>query len=133
MSIKSLMNYTFVSKYARWEPKKLRRETWSESVDRVRQMMVDKYADPADPNIITDSEEHIEIVRSADKAYDDMKKKKVLGSQRALQFGGSPIFKHNARMYNCISSYIDRPRFFKNVCIYYYVAVELDSLFKNIT
>ena len=67
MSIKSLMNYTFVSKYARWEPKKLRRETWSESVDRVRQMMVDKYADPADPNIITDSEEHIEIVRSIEK------------------------------------------------------------------
>ena len=117
MSIKSLMNYTFVSKYARWEPKKLRRETWSESVDRVRQMMVDKYADPADSNIITDSEEHIEIVRLIDQAYDDMKKKKVLGSQRALQFGGSPIFKHNARMYNCISSYIDRPRFFQE-CMY---------------
>ena len=79
MSIKSLMNYTFVSKYARWEPKKLRRETWSESVDRVRQMMVDKYADPADSNIITDSEEHIEIVRLIDQAYGRHEKEKGSG------------------------------------------------------
>ena len=45
MSIKSLMEYTFKSKYARWDGNKLRRETWGESVDRVRQMMVDKYED----------------------------------------------------------------------------------------
>ena len=46
-----------------------------------------------------------------------MKKKKILGSQRALQFGGSPVFKHNARIYNCIASYIDRVRFFQE-CMY---------------
>jgi hypothetical protein len=40
-------------------------------------------------------------------AYDMMFKKRVLGSQRALQFGGNPIFKHNARIYNCISSYLN--------------------------
>ena len=117
MSIKSLMSYTFVSKYARWEETKERRETWAESVDRVRKMMVDKYADPADPNIITDSKEHIEIVKLIDQAYSDMKKKKILGSQRALQFGGSPVFKHNARIYNCIASYSDRVRFFQE-CMY---------------
>ena len=105
MSLKSLMSYTFVSKYARWDSKKLRRETWAESVDRVRQMMVDKYGDTP------------EVTKAINQAYDDMKKKKILGSQRALQFGGSPIFKHNARMYNCISSYIDRPRFFQE-CMY---------------
>jgi hypothetical protein len=31
-----------------------------------------------------------------------MQKKRVLGSQRALQFGGDPIFKHEARIYNCL-------------------------------
>ena len=110
MSIKSLMNYTFVSKYARWDADKKRRETWGESVDRVRQMMIDKY--------VGESQTHnIEISEAIHKAYDDMKKKKILGSQRALQFGGSPIFKHNARIYNCIASYIDRVRFFQE-CMY---------------
>ena len=74
--------------------KKKRRETWGESVDRVRQMMVDKYVN---------EDSNKEILKSIDKAYGDMKKKKILGSQRALQFGGSPVFKHNARIYNCIA------------------------------
>ena len=56
-------------------------------------MMIDKYSEETDP----------EVSKLIHQAYDDMKKKKVLGSQRALQFGGSPIFKHNARMYNCIN------------------------------
>ena len=99
MSLKSLMSYTFVSKYARWDGKKLRRETWGESVDRVRKMMIDKYAD--------NSKDNKAVIKAIDQAYDDMKKKKILGSQRALQFGGSPVFKHNARIYNCIASYID--------------------------
>ncbi len=108
MSLKSLMNYTFVSKYARWDGNKLRRETWAESVDRVRQMMLDQYMpDGSSP----------EVVKAINQAYDDMKKKKILGSQRALQFGGDPVFKHNARIYNCIASYIDRTRFFQE-CMY---------------
>ena len=102
MSIKSLMNYSFVSKYARWIPEKKRRETWKESVDRVMQMMYEKYP---------------EVNGDIAWAYDMMNKKRVLGSQRALQFGGKPIFKHNARMYNCIASYADRLRFFQE-CMY---------------
>jgi hypothetical protein len=104
------MNYTFVSKYARWIPEKKRRETWYEAVDRVKQMMVDAYVNPEDIN-------NAEINEYISKAYEDMKKKKILGSQRALQFGGSPIFKHNARIYNCIASYVDRVRFFQE-CMY---------------
>ena len=110
MSIKSLMNYTFVSKYARWDAEKKRRETWGESVDRVKQMMVDKY-------VGTDQTHHPEVVEAINKAYEAMRKKRILGSQRALQFGGSPIFKHNARIYNCIASYTDRVRFFQE-CMY---------------
>lgn len=46
--------------------KKLRRETWGESVDRVRQMMVDKYGDTP------------EVSKAIDQAYGDMKKKRSL-------------------------------------------------------
>ena len=102
MSVKELESYTFVSKYARWIPEKKRRETWKESVDRVKEMMLGQYPE---------AKEDIEW------AYDMMHKKRVLGSQRALQFGGSPIIKHNARVYNCIASFIDRPRFFQE-CMY---------------
>ena len=102
------MNYTFVSKYARWIPEKKRRETWQEAVDRVKKMMLDVYA--------TDDKSQ-EVVSVIDQAYEDMKKKKILGSQRALQFGGQPIIKHNARIFNCIASYVDRTRFFQE-CMY---------------
>ena len=102
MSVAELQSYTFVSKYARWIPEKKRRETWRESVDRVKAMMHGQYP---------------EINGDIDWAYDMMYKKCVLGSQRALQFGGSPILKHHARIYNCIASYADRPRFFQE-CMY---------------
>ena len=102
MSVTELQNYAFVSKYARWIPEKKRRETWKESVTRVREMMHEQYP---------------EVNGDIDWAYDLMYKKRVLGSQRALQFGGKPIFKHHARVYNCIASYVDRPRFFQE-CMY---------------
>ena len=99
-ALQELQNYTFVSKYARWIESENRRETWKEAVDRVRNMMHTMYADK---NISAD----------IDWAYDMMYKKKVLGSQRALQFGGDPILKRNAKVYNCTASYCDRLRFFQ--------------------
>ena len=99
-AIQELQNYTFVSKYARWIEDKNRRETWKEAVDRVRDMMHTQYADQ-------------DIGEDIDWAYDMMYKKKVLGSQRALQFGGEPILKRHAKIYNCTSSYCDRLRFFQ--------------------
>jgi ribonucleoside-diphosphate reductase alpha chain len=106
MSIKALQDYTFTAKYARYSSEKKRRETYKESVDRVRQMMHQQYQDKDE-----------EVHKMIDWAYDMMLKKKGLGSQRALQFGGDPIFKHNARMYNCTVSFIDRVRFFQE-CMY---------------
>ena len=105
MSVSELANYSFVSKYARWIPEKKRRETWNESVERVKTMMLNKYF------------EIPEIHGDIEWAYEMMRKKRILGSQRALQFGGKPIFKHNARIYNCIASYCDRLRFFQE-CMY---------------
>ena len=102
MSVDELQKYTAISKYARWIEAEKRRETWSESVDRVKNMMIEAY-----PFLQNDIE----------KYYGMIKDQKILGSQRALQFGGKPIFKHNARIYNCSASYCDRLRFFQE-CFY---------------
>lgn len=99
-ALQELQNYTFVSKYARWLEDKNRRETWKEAVERVKHMMHTKYADCG-------------ISDEINWAYDMMYKKKVLGSQRALQFGGDPILKRHAKIYNCTASYCDRLRFFQ--------------------
>ena len=99
-ALNELQNYTFVSKYARWIESENRRETWKEAVDRVKNMMHTQYADK-------------DITEEIDWAYDLMFKKRVLGSQRALQFGGEPILKRHAKIYNCTSSYCDRLRFFQ--------------------
>jgi ribonucleoside-diphosphate reductase alpha chain len=99
-ALNELQNYTFVSKYARWIESENRRETWKEAVDRVKNMMHTQYDDKS-------------VSEDIDWAYDLMFKKKVLGSQRALQFGGDPILKRHAKIYNCTSSYCDRLRFFQ--------------------
>ena len=99
-ALQELQNYTFVSKYARWIESENRRETWKEAVDRVREMMHTRYGS-------------FGISEDINWAYDIMYKKKVLGSQRALQFGGEPIMKRHAKIYNCTSSYCDRLRFFQ--------------------
>lgn len=108
-SVNELKKYTFKSKYAKWDENKKRRESWSESVERSRSMMIDKYAGKI--------EEHPELQDMINDAYSAVRRKEVLGSQRALQFAGKPSFSHNARIFNCISSYADRPRFFQE-CMY---------------
>lgn len=105
MSLKALQEYTFTSRYARYLNGKNRRETWSESVNRCKDMMLEKYKD------IKDVHSDIEW------AYEMMRKKRILGSQRAMQFGGKPILDKNMRIYNCISSYCDRVKFFQE-CMY---------------
>jgi ribonucleoside-triphosphate reductase len=99
-ALQELQNYTFVSKYARWLEDKNRRETWKEAVERVKNMMHSKY-------------DQFGVSEDIDWAYDMMYKKRVLGSQRALQFGGDPILKRHAKIYNCTASYCDRLRFFQ--------------------
>jgi hypothetical protein len=99
-ALQELQNYTFVSKYARWIEDQQRRETWKEAVERVKSMMLTMYADK-------------NISEDINWAYELMYKKKVLGSQRCLQFGGEPILKRNAKLYNCTASYCDRLRFFQ--------------------
>ena len=105
MTTKNLSDFTFTSKYAKYLPESKRRETWEETVMRSRAMMIKKYKDSpmAIPFIV--------------RAYDDVLAKKVLPSMRSMQFAGDPIFKHNARMFNCVASHCDRLEFFRE-CFY---------------
>ena len=104
MSIKALQEYTRVAKYARYNERKRRRETWREQVDRVIGMHITHLGDKYD-----DLKDDIEFVREM------MYNKRILGSQRALQFGGIAILNKNARIYNCAFSHLDRVDFFKEL------------------
>lgn len=104
---KMLSESKFYMGYSRWMDDKGRYETWEESVERVMDMHREKYQ-----NVMTPELE--ELIQFAEDQY---KKKNVLGAQRALQFGGPQIFKHQARMYNCVSSHVNRPEFFQE-CMY---------------
>lgn len=77
-------------------------ESWEQSVTRVMDMHRSKYA-----HCMTD--ELSEMIDFAESAY---LQKRILGAQRALQFGGEQIMKHNLKMYNCVSSHCNRPEFF---------------------
>lgn len=98
MSVEALKEYILRSKYARYNRKEKRRESYAEATNRVRDMMLELYP---------------EIVDEINKAYDAALDQKVLGSQRALQFGGRPALQHNSRVFNCTASYCDRLRFFQ--------------------
>ena len=101
---KLLSEAKFYDGYSRFNDEIERYETWDEAVDRVMSMHEGFYSSKM--NKIT------EYVEEAREAY---KQQYVLGAQRALQFGGEQILKHQMRMYNCTSSYADRPEFFGEV------------------
>jgi hypothetical protein len=104
---KLLSNAKFYEGYSRFIPEENRYETWLEAVDRVMNMHKKYYA-----NKITENPELINYINEATDAYHN---KLVLGAQRALQFGGDQLLKHPMRLYNCVSSYADRPAFFGEV------------------
>ncbi|MBG23753.1 MAG: hypothetical protein CMF22_10560 [Idiomarinaceae bacterium] len=97
----------FYTGYSRWIDEKNRYETWDESVKRVMDMHREMFQEVMTPELE-------EMISFAEKQY---KKKTVLGAQRALQFGGPQIFKHMARMFNCVSGHVSRPEFFQE-CMY---------------
>lgn len=96
----NLANFTFKQTYAKYLPSKRRRENWGESVDRLMNMHASKFID------------NIEIFEDLNEIEDSLKRKDILGSQRSLQFGGKAILDKPWRIFNCTTSFCDRPRFF---------------------
>jgi ribonucleoside-triphosphate reductase len=94
----------FFEGYSRYNDDLERYETWDEAVDRVIGMHEGYYEKQKDS-----------IAHYLDEARVAYKEKRVLGAQRALQFGGDQILKHQMKMYNCTSSYADRAEFFGEI------------------
>lgn len=82
----------FYEGYSRWSEEHGRYETWEESVARVMDMHRTFYKDKMCGELSL-------LIDEAEALY---KLKYVLGAQRALQFGGEQILKHQMRMYNCL-------------------------------
>jgi len=82
-----LSDITVYTKYAKYLPKKERRETWDELVTRNMEMHTTKFP---------------KMKESIEQVYKNFVfTKKVLPSMRSLQFGGKAIELNNARVYNC--------------------------------
>jgi ribonucleoside-triphosphate reductase (thioredoxin) len=94
----------FYEGYSRYKDLEERYETWDEAVDRVIDMHTNYY-----------KEKDNSLAPYLDEAKQAYKEQRVLGAQRALQFGGSQLLKHEMKMYNCTSTYVDRPEFFGEI------------------
>lgn len=86
LNSKILSDVIVYSKYAKFLEDKKRRETWTEIVDRNKEMHIKKYP---------------MMKEEIAAAYTLVYEKKVLPSMRALQFGGKPIELMANRIYNC--------------------------------
>ena len=95
-----LSELTVYMKYSKYVPELKRRETWSELVDRNKEMHQEKFPQLKD---------------EIENAYKLVYAKKVLPSMRSLQFAGRPIELNNSRIFNCSFLPIDDMRAFSEI------------------
>lgn len=99
--------YVFLSKYSQTHDGK--KETWQEAVNRVMDMHLKRYSGRLK------SEDEAEFSKMFAHAYSLYSEQRVLGAQRALQYGGELMLEKHARFYNCSSTYIDRVCVFEEI------------------
>lgn len=99
--------YVFLSKYSKTHDGK--KETWQEAVNRVMDMHLKRYSGMVKP------EDEAEFSKMFAHAYSLYSEQRVLGAQRALQYGGELMLEKHARFYNCSSTYVDRVRVFEEI------------------
>lgn len=100
----ALADYIHLSKYSRYDSDLERRETFSETVSRVKAMHLLKYqAYGRYTN------------KLIEEAFEFVYAKKVLPSMRSMQFAGKAIEDNNARLYNCAYTLADRPEAFGQI------------------
>lgn len=113
-----MSDFNFASKYAKYVPEKNRRETFEEAVDRMVDMHLERYvAHPKNESFWSHgaTSSDWEIRNKIEWAFSLQKQKRLLASQRALQFAGPGVLKHNMRSYNCSTTYVDRLRVFAEI------------------
>lgn len=108
-SREEIKQYVFLSKYSKYDYKRGTKEKWPESVRRVMEMHREFYADRIDP---ANREQFDELLAFAEGMYLEQR---ILGAQRALQYGGELLLEKHPRMYNCAGTYADRKEVFKEL------------------
>ena len=88
-----LSNFIFQSKYSKYIPSLGRKETFKESVQRINSMH-DEHLFNNYPNAFKNAQFANDYIESME-SYEE---KKILGSQRGLQFGGIPILKNKCKI-----------------------------------
>lgn len=86
------------SDYLKWDENVGRYETWKEACDKVLNTHVMKYGDKVIPYL--------------DEIRESYYNKEFLSSQRNLQYRGQAILSHNAKLYNCCTTYAYSPDVF---------------------
>ena len=105
-----MAEYVFLIKYSQRKENGIL-ENWNETVDRIYGMHEVKLKELG---LFNDSTE-----KALNKAKEFEYNKVILSSQRGRQFASSNkysgILKHEAKMYNCSSTFIDRPEVFSEI------------------
>lgn len=89
--LSEMADFTFTTKYARYDEAKKRRETWNETVSRVEKMHLKRFS-----YLPAEDKEEIK------EAFNLVREKEVVPSMRSMQFGGKAIEAHHMRIYNCL-------------------------------
>lgn len=130
-----LQEYIAISRYCRFSEALGRREVWSEAIDRVFGMHAARFDSRLLDNLETAKQVLVQqgaiskevaadmgsfgvLAKEISAAFDLVKEKKVLPSMRSLQFGGQAIEAHEARIFNCTASPVNRIAFFRE---YFYL------------
>lgn len=105
-----MADYVFLAKYSQ-KKENGELESWDETVDRIYSMHETKLHSLG----LMNSEVHAWLQHCKELEY----QKKILSSQRGRQFASSNpnsgILKHEAKMYNCCSTLIDRTKVFGEI------------------
>lgn len=72
-----MSDFNFISKYAKHIKSEMRRENWDEAISRMEGMHLRRYEKFGE-----------EVAKDIKKAFNFVRSKRVLASQRAMQFGG---------------------------------------------
>jgi ribonucleoside-triphosphate reductase len=126
-----LKDYIAISRYARHRADLGRREVWQETVQRVRDMHLRRFAslgalkpepvktaaiverlglDSTEQSVLSTGHSLFEEIWAG---FDAVEARRVLPSMRSLQFGGAAIEANEARIYNCSFSHVNRIAFFR--------------------
>ena len=96
-------NFIALSRYARWIPEEMRRETWAETVDRYFEYIL---------NYIKDSNEYVPDEKLLKELKEAVYNRDVMPSMRSVMTAGPALDRDHVAGYNCSFIPVDSPRSF---------------------